>query len=192
MPNLHPHHKKPASTEPGFEVKPGFSFRAPDRTFRHLVDGEGNEYLDVKGNRPYGSLTESAFGVSPEQRHLLRAVKRGKDSITFKVPEDTLGMKAASLGTGRRNLALLLPVYVKIGEAITDIAPQARIESLSIEDLAFNRSDGGVLFVPPLKFHEGESNPARLIEDVAVSMQAGLSSVFKEDQIAEMQDALRA
>jgi hypothetical protein len=179
-----------SSGEAGKEVAPSAELRPGSKRIRQYLDPQGNELIVVKGSKPYGSLTKAAFGNDPAL-HLLHGAEKGANFVAFDVGEDFLSLRGLARGTGKKNANLLVPVLEEVRTAIFDISGRAKVQELGIDDIAIDRIGDEALFLPPLEFEEGESDPQALIDGLAVSLGHDLITVFPPSNVIDLQRTLK-
>lgn len=179
-----------SSGKTGREVAPSAELRPRSKKIRQYLDASGNELIVVKGKTPYGSLTKAAFGNDPSL-HLLHGAEKGKNFVAFDVGEDFLSLRGLARGTGKKNANMLVPVLEEVRTAIFDISERAKVPELGMDDIAIDRIGDEALFLPPLEFEEGESDPDALIEGLAVSLGHDLINVFPPGSVIDLQRALK-
>ena len=163
----------------------------PVRRLRDSVDQGVIQYLDSDGERlavrdpePYGSLTGA------DRPELMRITDIGSDYSIFEVPEDTLSLKAITLGTGRHNTRILRRTYRQVGEALGRLLRSTEMPLLGVDDFAVVRSDARVLLTPPIHFGQGTSSPLEQLGSLSESLTKSLMDQWNEDRIRELSGIL--
>lgn len=164
----------PDAVEPVRRLRNG----AGNGTFQYFEHGE--EKFAVHGTRPYGALT----GV--DRPDLLRLEDTGSDYSIFDVQEDTLSLKAITLGTGRRNTDLLRRTYGRVGSALGSMIGEMRVPLLGVADFAIVRPSGDVLFLPPVQFGEGTNDPGEHSQFFAASLHRAFTGPWAESDVQEL------
>lgn len=156
----------------------------PVRRLREGARGEMAQYFDFNGERlaihdarAYGNLSGTSH---PE---LMRTVVTRSDYSIFEVPEDTLSLKAITLGTGRQSTELLLRTYQRVGEALGRMISDVRTPLLSVADFAILRPSESVLFIPPIHFGEGVDDPDAHAESFSTSLHRSFADLWDEPEV---------
>lgn len=161
----------------------------PGDTETHQYFSNDHMLLAVKGKNPYGVVDASGPQIRPE---LLEVVETAADYTVFEVPEEVIGLKALTLGTGYKRLDLLHATYNRVGKVVADaLAHGVDVPGMAIDDIAISRRSGEVYLVPPLNFVTSEHNQHRLAETGLANSLEGLHSVFDQDAIDSLRSDLR-
>lgn len=171
------------------DIVPPFQSLRPGNESVRQFSSEGHTLLAAQGAEPYGTLpanrTENIKG-------LLKAVEVGPDYTVFEVPEESIALRALTLGTGSREIELLEPTYRNVGRTVTRIyAEGINAPHLSIDDIAIGRRTGEVYLMPPVELVDTESGSDPTIERPALrhSLES-LGGSFPAAAISRLQDVL--
>ncbi len=151
-------------------VHPARNLRPNSKNFQHLVGPEGQEYLVIRGKRPYGTLTKTALSDEAHESHLLHIVGRDDTGTVFEVPDELLSLPAATYGS-RGRPEVLLPVYQDLKTAIARVAQLGMIEHFGIDDFAVTRTTGDILLLPPMRVRKGTSMAQELLGKLAADIR---------------------
>jgi hypothetical protein len=174
-------------THPARLLKPG-SDPLAELQFRE----EGRiEHFAVRGDKPYGIRTDEAF--LDESSELMKGEYRGEDYTVFSVPSSLLALRAISLGADIHKLEKeVLPLYSRIGLMVVEQASLFVIPMLTIDNIAVDRNNGNVVFVPPVDFAEGSTSATELLEGLAVSISQSFDARISQERAIEFGQALKA
>ncbi len=153
----------------------------PERHVVQYFEADGSERFAVRETRAYGSISDV---VRPD---LMRVTGVGPDYSIFEVPEDTLSLRAITLGTGRgHSTDLLRGIYNRAGDAVGRLLTEVQAPLLSVADLAVVRPAATVLFIPPVHFGEGTSNPEEHINSLSASLEQYFGNVWNKSALREL------
>lgn len=168
MPLLHPLHyqeldKKSSAPAQSLRLRPDM----PPQIFFQFLSNDAQELIAVHSLRPYGDRTEeSVQHTSPD---LFKGVFTGDDYSLYEVEEDVLTLKAISLGTGSQHVDVLRPVYQDLGKLLVHTSERVGLPLLHLGDFALRRSNGQLLFIPPVIFSDVHATPIETIADALSS-----------------------
>lgn len=150
------------------------------------------EYLAIRSLRPYGD-----YPIDPRYAlagaHFLKPEKKARDYISFEIPEEMIALSGMIFGTGRKRTELLREPMQQVGSALRETAESTDglLPLIDVGDIAFDKTEGRVIFLPPLEPDNGPHSIPDYQEHLDASMTEEFSAFLGENALSDLKEQIQ-